>query len=45
VEAPPVAGAVLLGMLAAGRETVAVRPAVVAAAQAAAATFREAAMP
>ena len=44
LEAPPVAGAVLLGMLAAGRETAAVRPIVVAAAQTAVAMFREAAL-
>ncbi|MCO5208762.1 MAG: hypothetical protein M9936_03645 [Caldilinea sp.] len=42
--APPVAGAVLLGMLAAGRATDAARPVVVDAAQAAVAAFREAAL-
>ena len=44
LEAPPVAGAVLLGMLAAGCATDAARPVVVDAAQAAVAAFREAAL-
>jgi len=43
--APPVAGAVLLAMLAAGRETAAVRPLVVAAAQVAATTHQAGALP
>ncbi len=45
LEAPPVAGAVLLGMLAAGQEPATVRPRLVAAAQTAAATLCEAALP
>jgi len=45
LQAPPVAGAVLLGMLAAGQEPATVRPRLVAAAQTAAATLRETALP